>query len=143
MSERYHDYASHIPKEYNGLQGYWNDGAQVLGPHDRNIIAGSEPHYFGHDIRFKGNKKLIEIMAKTWIKALSNEVASWYSRPKPSNASTILKLVYTPIHGTGITLVPDAFESIGFTSIIHVPEQDVISGDFPTVLSSNPEDRQH
>lgn len=132
--------ASHNPKEYNGYKAYWNDGAQVLGPHDKNIIAEVNRISSVDDIRFKGNNKLIEIIGKDMDKAFINEVRKLVLSPEAIERQHDIKMVYTPIHGTGITLVPDALKAIGFTHIIHVPEQDVISGDFPTVASPNPEE---
>lgn len=132
--------ASHNPKEYNGYKAYWNDGAQVLGPHDKNIIAEVNRISSVDDIRFKGNNKLIEIIGKDMDKAFINEVRKLVLSPEAIERQHDIKMVYTPIHGTGITLVPDALKAIGFTRIIHVPEQDVISGDFPTVVSPNPEE---
>ena len=132
--------ASHNPKEYNGYKSYWNDGAQVLGPHDKNIIAEGNRISSIDDIRFKGNDKLIEIIGKDMDKAFIDEVRKLVLSPEAIERQHDIKIVYTPIHGTGITLVPDALKAIGFTQIIHVPEQDVISGDFPTVASPNPEE---
>ncbi|MDD3910450.1 MAG: phospho-sugar mutase, partial [Proteiniphilum sp.] len=132
--------ASHNPKEYNGYKAYWNDGAQVLGPHDKNIIAEVNRIKCVDDILFKGNKKLIEIIGKDMDKAFIEEVKRLVLSPESIKRHNDIKIVYTPIHGTGITLVPDALIAIGFTNIIHVPEQDVISGNFPTVISPNPEE---
>lgn len=132
--------ASHNPKEYNGYKAYWNDGAQVLGPHDKNIIAEVNRIASVDDIRFEGNKKLIEIIGKDMDKAFIDEVRKFVLSPEAIKRHHDIKMVYTPIHGAGITLVPDALKAIGFTNVIHVPEQDVISGDFPTVISPNPEE---
>ncbi len=132
--------ASHNPKEYNGYKAYWNDGAQVLGPHDKNIIAEVNRIKCVDDILFKGNKKLIEIIGKDMDKAFIEEIKRLVLSPESIKRHNDIKIVYTPIHGTGITLVPDALKAIGFTNIIHVPEQDVISGNFPTVISPNPEE---
>jgi len=132
--------ASHNPKEYNGYKAYWNDGAQVLGPHDKNIIAEVNRITSVDDIRFKGNKNLIEIIGKDMDKAFIDEVKKLVLSPKSIDRQKDIKMVFTPIHGTGGTLVPDALKAAGFTNIIRVPEQDVISGDFPTVVSPNPEE---
>jgi len=132
--------ASHNPKEYNGYKAYWNDGAQVLGPHDKNIIAEVNRIASINDIRFEGNKNLIEFIGKDMDKAFIEEIRKLVLSPEAIERHHDIKMVYTPIHGTGITLVPDALKAIGFTHIIHVPEQDVISGDFPTVISPNPEE---
>ncbi|MDO5664920.1 MAG: phospho-sugar mutase [Bacteroidia bacterium] len=132
--------ASHNPKEYNGYKAYWEDGAQVLGPHDKNIIAEVNRISSIEDIKFKGNKELIEIIGKDMDKAFIDKVKSFVLSPQAIENQKDLKIVYTPIHGTGIKLIPDALKAIGFTNIINVPEQDVISGDFPTVISPNPEE---
>ncbi len=132
--------ASHNPKEYNGYKAYWSDGAQVLAPHDRNIIAEVNRVKSVSDIRFDGNNKLIEIVGKDMDKAFIEEVKKLVLSPEAIARYNDIKIVYTPIHGTGITLIPDALKAIGFTNVIGVPEQDVISGDFPTVISPNPED---
>lgn len=132
--------ASHNPKEYNGYKAYWNDGAQVLAPHDRNIIAEVNRIKSNSEIKFKGDKKLIEIIGKDMDNAFIEEVKKLVLSPESIQRNSDIKIVYTPIHGTGGTLVPDALKAVGFTNIIHVPEQDVISGDFPTVVSPNPEE---
>src|SRR5690554_3176121 len=132
--------ASHNPKEYNGYKAYWNDGAQVLAPHDRNIIAEVNRVKSIDDIQFEGNNKLIEIIGKDMDKAFIEEVKKLVLSPEAIARHGDIKIVYTPIHGTGITIIPDTLKAIGFTNIINVPEQDVISGDFPTVISPNPEE---
>ena len=132
--------ASHNPKEYNGYKAYWNDGAQVLAPHDKNIIAEVNRIKNIDDIKFNGNSKLINIIGKDMDNAFIEEVKKLTLSPEAIKRQHDLKIVYTPIHGAGITLVPDALKAVGFTNVINVPEQDVISGDFPTVVSPNPEE---
>lgn len=132
--------ASHNPKEYNGYKVYWDDGAQVLAPHDKNIIAEVNRVKSIDEIKFEGNKDLIKIIGKDMDTAFIEEVKKLVLSPETIERHKDIKMVYTPLHGTGITLVPDALQAVGFTNIIHVPEQDVISGDFPTVVSPNPED---
>jgi len=132
--------ASHNPKEYNGYKAYWNDGAQVLGPHDKNIIAEVNRISSVDDIRFEGNKRLIEIIGKDMDRAFIEEVKKLILSPEAIERHHDIKMVFTPTHGASITLVPDALKAVGFTNIIRVPEQDVISGDFPTVISPNPEE---
>lgn len=132
--------ASHNPKEYNGYKAYWDDGAQVLAPHDKNIIAEVNRVKSADDIRFEGNKELIEIIGKDMDKAFIEEVKKLVLSPEAIARHNDLKIVYTPIHGAGSMLVPDALRAVGFTNIISVPEQDVLSGDFPTVVSPNPEE---
>lgn len=132
--------ASHNPKEYNGYKAYWDDGAQVLAPHDRNIIAEVNRIKSVDDIHFEGNKELIEIIGKDMDKAFIEEVKKLVLSPEAIARHNDLKIVYTPIHGAGSALVPDALRAVGFTNIIPVPEQEVLSGDFPTVISPNPEE---
>jgi phosphoglucomutase len=132
--------ASHNPKEYNGFKAYWNDGAQVLAPHDRNIIAEVNRIKSNDEIKFDKNSKLIEIIGKDMDKAFIDEVKKLVLSPDSIERNNDIKIVFTPIHGTGGKLIPDALRAIGFTNIINVPEQDVISGDFPTVISPNPEE---
>jgi len=132
--------ASHNPKEYNGYKAYWDDGAQMIAPHDKNTIAEVNKIRNASEIHFNGNKSLIEIIGKeideSYIKALTTISLSPEAIARHNN----MKIVYTPIHGTGVELVPAALKAYGFTNIIHVPEQDVVSGDFPTVVSPNPEE---
>ena len=132
--------ASHNPKEYNGYKAYWDDGAQMIAPHDRNTIAEVNKIRSAADIKFKGNPDLIEIlgeeMDEQYVKALTSITLS----PDSIARHKDMKIVYTPIHGTGVKLVPATLRAFGFTNIINVPEQDVVSGDFPTVISPNPEE---
>ena len=132
--------ASHNPKEYNGYKAYWNDGAQVLAPHDKNIIAEVNRISSVDEIRFEGNGNLIEIIGRDMDRAFIDEVKKLVLSPEAIARHHDIKMVYTPIHGASSTLVPDALKAVGFTNIIRVPEQDVISGDFPTVVSPNPEE---
>lgn len=132
--------ASHNPKEYNGYKAYWNDGAQMIAPHDKNTIAEVNKIRSASDIKFKGNKELIEIIGEDIDKAYINELLSVSLSPEAIARHKDMKIVYTPIHGTGVKIIPDTLKAFGFTNIIHVPEQDVISGDFPTVISPNPEE---
>lgn len=131
--------ASHNPKQYNGYKVYWNDGAQVVPPHDKNIIA--EVNRVSVDkINFNANKDLIEILDESIDDMFINDLKTIMLSPDSIKRHSDIGIVYTPIHGTGFTLVPKALKACGFTNMINVPEQDVISGDFPTVKSPNPED---
>ena len=132
--------ASHNPKEYNGYKAYWDDGAQVLGPHDVNIIDEVNKVASVDQIKFEGNPELIEIIGEAMDNLFIEQIKSFVQSPEVIKNQSDLKIVYTPIHGTGITMVPRALREIGFTNIIDVPEQNVISGDFPTVESPNPEE---
>ncbi len=132
--------ASHNPKEYNGYKAYWNDGAQVIAPHDKNIIAEVNRINSVDDIKFKGNKALIETIGEEIDNQFIEDIKTISLSPEAIARNKDIKIVYTPIHGSGIMLVPKALKAFGFTNIIDVPEQNVISGDFPTVASPNPEE---
>ena len=131
--------ASHNPKEYNGYKAYWEDGAQVLAPHDVNIINHVNRITDVKDIKFKGDKSKIQIIGEEIDNLFLDAVHTLSLDPEVIKRQADLKIVYTPIHGTGVKLVPDSLRKWGFNNIIHVPEQDVPSGDFPTVESPNPE----
>ncbi len=132
--------ASHNPKEYNGYKAYWDDGAQMLAPHDVNVINEVEKIVDVKDIQFKGNPDLIEIIGQEVDDLYVEKLKSISLSQEAIQKHHDLKIVYTPIHGTGVKLVPQALRAFGFTNIINVPEQDVVSGDFPTVYSPNPEE---
>lgn len=131
--------ASHNPREYNGYKAYWADGAQIIAPHDTNIIDHVNRIKNVADIKFEGNKDLIEIVGPEVDNAFLADVKSLQLSPDVVEKFADLKIVYTPIHGTGVELIPRSLMNYGFRNIIHVPEQDVPSGDFPTVVSPNPE----
>lgn len=131
--------ASHNPKEYNGYKAYWADGAQIIAPHDTNIIDHVNRIASVADIKFKGNPDLIQIIGKDIDDAYLADIKSLSLSPEAIQRHHDLKIVYTPIHGTGVKLIPDSLANYGFTNIIHVDEQDVPSGNFPTVESPNPE----
>ena len=131
--------ASHNPREYNGYKAYWADGAQIIAPHDTNIIDHVNRIKNVADIKFEGNKDLIEIVGPDVDNAFLADVKSLQLSPDVVEKFADLKIVYTPIHGTGVELIPRSLMNYGFRNIIHVPEQDVPSGDFPTVASPNPE----
>ena len=132
--------ASHNPKEYNGYKAYWNDGAQMIAPHDVNVIKEVEKIKNTDEIKFEGNKDLIEIIGENIDRIFLEKIKELCLSPDAIKRNNDIKIVYTPIHGTGITLIPRALKECGFTNIIDVPEQNVISGDFPTVVSPNPEE---
>lgn len=131
--------ASHNPKEYNGYKVYWDDGAQIVPPHDKNII-GEVNRVSIDNINFSANKTLIETLGTDIDDQFVNDLKSVLLSPDAIKHHHNIPIVYTPIHGTGFTIIPKALKACGFTNIINVPEQDVISGDFPTVKSPNPED---
>lgn len=131
--------ASHNPKEYNGYKAYWDDGSQIVAPHDENIVnevAKIKPE----DIKFDGPDELIEIMGDEMDRKFLEQVKTVSISPEVVKKHNNIKIVYTPIHGTGVKLIPAALREFGFTNIINIPEQDVVSGDFPTVVSPNPEE---
>lgn len=131
--------ASHNPKEYNGYKAYWNDGSQIVEPHDVNIIE-EVSKVKAADIKFGGDKSLITIMGDDMDQLFLEKVKSVSISPEVVQKQHDLKIVYTPIHGTGVRLIPAALRKFGFTNIFNVPEQDVVSGNFPTVVSPNPEE---
>lgn len=131
--------ASHNPKEYNGYKAYWSDGAQIIAPHDVNIINNVEKIKSVSEIKFDGNPDLIQIVGPEVDKAFLDAVKGLSLSPEINKRHSDLKIVYTPIHGTGVNLIPQSLKNYGFENIIHVPEQDITSGDFPTVESPNPE----
>lgn len=131
--------ASHNPKEYNGYKAYWADGAQIIAPHDVNIINNVEKIKSVNDIKFKGNPANIQIIGEDVDNAFLTAIKGLSLSPESIERHADLKIVYTPIHGTGVKLIPESLRNYGFKNIIHVPEQDVPSGDFPTVESPNPE----
>lgn len=131
--------ASHNPKEYNGYKAYWEDGAQIIAPHDVNIINHVNQIKGAEAIKFQGNKELIQIIGSEIDQAFLTAIKSLSLSPESIARHKDLKIVYTPIHGTGVYLIPESLRNYGFENIIHVPEQDITSGNFPTVASPNPE----
>ena len=131
--------ASHNPKEYNGYKAYWADGAQIISPHDVNIIDRVNRIHGAEEINFKGDPSKITIIGEEIDAQFLADIKGLSLSPEAIANNRDLKIVYTPIHGTGVTLIPRSLKNYGFENIIHVPEQDVPSGDFPTVESPNPE----
>jgi phosphoglucomutase len=132
--------ASHNPPEYNGYKAYWNDGGQVVAPHDTGIIEEVRMITSVKDIRFDAKKDKIKILGKETDDLFLKEVHKMSLNPDIIEKYRDLGIVYTPIHGTGIKLIPPALKMFGFRNIISVPEQDIIDGNFPTVKSPNPEE---
>ena len=132
--------ASHNPKEYNGYKAYWNDGAQMIAPHDVNTIKYVNEVTDVKDIKFVGDPSKIQIIGEDVDKIFLEKVKGLSLSPEAIAKHHDMKIVYTPIHGTGLKLIPQALRNLGFTDIIGVPEQEVLSGDFPTVASPNPEE---
>ena len=133
--------ASHNPREYNGYKAYWDDGAQVLAPHDKGIIDEVNKVTIA-DVKFEGNKDLIEIiggeMDWDYLQAVKEAMVDQDVILRQKD----LNIVYSPMHGTGRVIIPEALRSWGFQNIHVVPEQMVIDGDFPTVVSPNPENAE-
>ncbi len=133
--------ASHNPKEYNGYKAYWDDGAQVLAPHDTGIIEEVNKVKV-EDIKFEANPALIQIIGKDVDDVYLAQVKTLSIDPACIARQKDLKIVYTPIHGTGRELIPESLKLWGFENIHTVSEQMVKSGDFPTVVSPNPENAE-
>ena len=133
--------ASHNPREYNGYKAYWDDGAQVLAPHDKGIIDEVNKVTV-NDIKFQGNKDLIQIIGKDIDDVYLEQVHGISIDPEVIKRQKDLKIVYTPLHGTGMMLIPQSLKLWGFENVHCVPEQMVKSGDFPTVVSPNPENAE-
>jgi len=130
--------ASHNPKEYNGYKAYWDDGAQVIEPHDENIVNEFLKLSID-DVNFKANPSLIEIIGDEIDKLYLQKIKGLSLSPEAIHRQKNMKIVYTPLHGTGVKLVPAALKNAGFNNVFHVAEQDVNDGNFPTVNSPNPE----
>jgi phosphoglucomutase len=132
--------ASHNPKEYNGYKVYWEDGGQIINPHDVNIIAEVQRITSIADVKFEGDKKKIIYLGEEMDTKYIEEVARQSLNPNLIQAHSDVKIVYTPIHGTGVKMVPRALRRMGFNKVFNVPEQDIVDGNFPTVVSPNPEE---
>jgi phosphoglucomutase len=132
--------ASHNPPEYNGYKAYWNDGGQVVAPHDEGITEEVRNIVSVKDIKFNADKDKIKVIGKETDDIFLGEVHKMSLNPDIIKKYSDIAIVYTPIHGTGIKLVPPALKIFGFTNIINVEEQDKIDGNFPTVRSPNPEE---
>ncbi len=132
--------ASHNPKEYNGYKVYWDDGGQIVAPHDKNIIAEVKKISSVDEILFDGDPDLIVTIPASFDDLYVDRLTELSLSPEAILRHHDLKIVYTPIHGTGVRLVPMALARFGFTQVHHVPEQDEVNGNFPTVVSPNPEE---
>lgn len=134
--------ASHNPREYNGYKVYWVDGSQVVSPHDKNIVAEVNAITNVKDIKFKGVKKRIKLIGEVVDKAYLKAVKSISVNPRMIKRQSDLNIVFSPIHGTGITMVPKALAQLGFTNVNIVEEQATPDGNFPTVVYPNPEEQE-
>jgi phosphoglucomutase len=134
--------ASHNPKEYNGYKAYWDDGAQMVSPHDKNVIAEVEKIASVDEVKWSGGEQHITLIGSEMDALYVEMVRSLSVYPEVCKRQHDLKIVYTPIHGTGITLVPRVLEAYGFTNVSIVDEQRRPDGNFPTVVYPNPEERE-
>lgn len=134
--------ASHNPKEYNGYKVFWSDGAQITSPVDKEIVAEVAKITSPSQVKFDRGEGSGEItmMGKEVDEAYLDDILSLTLSPESRKAHPELKIVYTPLHGCGVRLVPECLRRLGFANICHVPEQDVSDGNFPTVASPNPEE---
>lgn len=134
--------ASHNPKEYNGYKAYWNDGGQLVPPHDKNVITEVEAIQSLEEVKWDGGDALIELIGASMDEAYIKMLKSLSVYPDVIAKQSDLKIVYTPIHGTGITLVPKVLEAYGFKNVHIVEEQATPDGNFPTVAYPNPEESE-
>ena len=132
--------ASHNPKEYNGYKAYWEDGGQMIAPHDKNVIDEVNKIKDISDVKFDGNPELIEIIGEEVDNAYLQKLKSLSLSPEVIQRQKDFKIVYTPLHGTGVKLVPEILKMFGFEEVHLVDEQAVSDGNFPTVKSPNPEE---
>ena len=132
--------ASHNPKEYNGYKAYWDDGGQLISPHDKNVITEVLNIKDISDVKFAGNNDLIETIGEEVDNIYLDKIHSLTLSPDAIKRQKDFKIVYTPIHGTGVTLVPKALKLFGFEKVYLVDEQATPDGNFPTVKSPNPEE---
>ena len=132
--------ASHNPPEYNGYKAYWEDGGQLISPHDKNVIDEVNKISDIDEVKFERNEKLVELIGEKIDEEYISRIKSLSLSPEIIEKQKDLKIVYTPIHGTGVKLVPDTLKAFGFKNVYNVPEQDVVDGNFPTVKSPNPEE---
>ena len=134
--------ASHNPKEYNGYKVFWSDGAQVKSPVDKDIVAEVAKITDPSMVKFEAGEGAapIEVMGHEMDEAYLDSVMTLMLSPEARAAHKDIKIVYTPIHGSGVEIVPEFLSKLGFENVYNVPEQDVVDGNFPTVMSPNPEE---
>ncbi|MCF6342437.1 MAG: phospho-sugar mutase [Bacteroidales bacterium] len=132
--------ASHNPKEYNGYKAYWDDGGQLISPHDKNVIAEVNKINDVAEIKMGRRSELIETIGEEVDKIYLEKIKELSLSPDVIQRQKDFKIVYTPIHGTGVKLVPKALKAFGFEQVYEVSEQSVVDGNFPTVVSPNPEE---
>lgn len=132
--------ASHNPKEYNGYKVFWSDGAQITAPVDKDIVAEVAKITDPSQVKFRGNPELIEPMGREIDEAYFQSVLPLTLSPEARGRHADMKIVYTPLHGCGVRIVPEALRRLGFVNVMSVKEQQELNGDFPTVQSPNPEE---
>ncbi|KAF0130711.1 MAG: phosphomannomutase [Bacteroidetes bacterium] len=132
--------ASHNPKEYNGYKAYWNDGGQLIAPHDKNVITEVEKISGPADVNFNSKTELITLLGDDFDKIYVERIKGLSLSPEVIQRQKNFKIVFTPIHGSTVKLVPMALKAVGFESITTVEEQNIVDGNFPTVYSPNPEE---
>lgn len=134
--------ASHNPKEYNGYKAYWDDGGQVVPPHDKNIIKEVQAIAGVEQVKFEEDASKIEMIGRPLDEQYIQEILNLTLSPEVIKRQHTLKIVFSPIHGTGITLVPEVLKRKGFESVTVVEEQAIPDGNFPTVVYPNPEEKE-
>ncbi|NIG53997.1 phospho-sugar mutase [Chitinophaga sp. Cy-1792] len=134
--------ASHNPREYNGYKAYWNDGAQLVPPHDKNVIREVEKITSPDEVKWTGGEANITLIGKEVDEAYLQELQGLSINPEICKQQHDLNIVYTPIHGTGITMVPEILKRYGFDNVHIVEEQATPNGNFPTVVYPNPEESE-
>ncbi|OQX78514.1 MAG: phosphoglucomutase [Bacteroidetes bacterium 4484_249] len=132
--------ASHNPPEYNGYKAYWEDGGQLISPHDKNVIDEVKKIKNISEISFNRNDNLIEIIGEEIDKEYIGRIKALSLSPEIIRKQKDMRIVYTPIHGTGVKLVPEGLKAFGFENVFNVPDQNIDDGNFPTVKSPNPEE---
>ncbi len=132
--------ASHNPKEYNGYKAYWDDGGQLISPHDKNVIEEVKKIKSIEEVKFKGKPENIEIIGENIDKVYLEKIKELSLSPEIIKKHKDLKIVFTPIHGSGTRLVPESLKMFGFANVFGVDEQKIPDGNFPTVKSPNPEE---
>lgn len=133
--------ASHNPREYNGYKVYWEDGGQIVEPHDTGIIEEVNAIQSINEVKFKGQAELIHLVGEDLDQAYLDTIQKHCLKPAIIKSQADIGIVYTPIHGSGVIMVPKALKKLGFRNILNVPEQDIEDGNFPTVVSPNPEEQ--
>ena len=134
--------ASHNPKEYNGYKAYWNDGAQIIAPHDKNVVSEVAKISGIEEVNFDADESLIEKIGQDLDQVYLETLAGLSLSPEAIESQSDLKIVFSPIHGTGITLVPAVLEKLGFRNVHVVEQQSQPDGNFPTVVYPNPEEQE-